>query len=135
MATKAEERLNERAQKTRDAWRFRFRFLVRKEEDLFVAYCLELDLVTAAKTEEEAVKDLIDVTVEQVRYCIMNDCMDSLFRRAPDEIWDEYYSCEKKSASKPRIIKAPSKEALATDLPAFSFIASACRSQSFCHAT
>ena len=123
-----------RPQNTKDGWRFRFRFLVRKEEDLFVAYCLELDLVTAAKTEDEAVKDLIDVTVEQVRYCIANDCMDSLFRRAPDEIWKEYYRCEKNGMPKPRIIKAPSKEALATDLPPFSFIASACRSQSFCHA-
>lgn len=132
--SKSEEDPTKRAKKTEDGWRFRFRFLVRKEEDSFVAYCLELDLVTAAKTEDEAVKDLIDVTIEQVRYCIMNDCMDSLFRRAPDEIWNEYYSCEKSAKPKPRIIRAPSKEWPATDLVPFSFVASACRSQSFCHA-
>lgn len=131
---KPEEGLTGGAQRTEEGWRFRFRFLVRKEADLFVAYCLELDLVTASKTEDEAVNDLVDVTVEQVRYCIANDCMDSLFRRAPDEIWDEYCRCEKRAKPKPRIIKAPSKEALVTDLLPFSFIASACRSQSFCHA-
>jgi hypothetical protein len=117
-----------KAGKTEDEWRFRFRFLVREEEGLFVAYCLELDLVTAAKSEEEAVEDLIDVTIEQVRYCIANDNMDHLFRRAPEEIWKEYYSCEKLEASRPH----SAIEAQLADLP-ISFIAHTCRSHSFCH--
>lgn len=132
--TKPKKELARRAPKTKDGWRFHFRFLVRKEQDLFVAYCLELDLVAAANTQEQAVEDLIDVTVEQVRYCIVNDNMDRLFRRAPDEIWNEYYACEKKPTPKPRIIKAPSKKALVKDPLPFSFVASACQSQSLCHA-
>jgi len=132
---KSEDMLDRRVQKTRDGWRFHFRFLLRKEEDLFVGYCLELDLVATGKTEDEAIKDLIDVTIEQVRYCIVNDNMDRLFRRAPEEIWNEYYECEKKAAPKPRRIKASSKESLTTGLFPFSFVANACRSQSFCHAT
>ncbi len=121
-------------QRIKDRWKFLFRFLVRKEEDLFVAYCLELDLVAAAKTEDEAVKDLVNITIEQVRYCIANDNMDRLFRRAPEDIWNEYYACEKKAVPEPRIIKCPLTETLRGDLPPFSFIASACRSQGFGHA-
>jgi hypothetical protein len=132
--SKKDDELMQQAQRIKDGWRFHFRFLVRKEEDWFVAYCLELDLMTAAKTEDQAVQDIVDVTIEQVRYCIVNDNIDRLFRRAPEEIWNEYYACEKNPNQKPRIIKAPSKEALADDLPPFSFIASACRSQNFCHA-
>lgn len=131
---KSQEEVVQRTQRTKDGWRFLFRFLVRKEDDLFVAYCLELDLVATGKTEDEAVKDLMDVTVEQVTYCIVNDNMDRLFRRAPEEIWNEYYRCEESTAPKLRRIKGPSKEALKTDLPPFSFVASACRSQSVRHA-
>jgi hypothetical protein len=101
------------------------RFLVRKEADLFVAYCLELDLVTAAKTEDEAVSDLVDVTVEQIRYCIANDNVDRLFRRAPAEIWDEYYACEKHSAPNPLLIEGPPKENLKKGVLPFSFTAGA----------
>lgn len=131
---KSEEESVRRAEKIKDGWRFHFRFLVRKEDDLVVAYCLELDLVATGKTEDEAVKDLINITIAQVSYCLSNDNMDRLFRRAPEEIWNEYYDCEK-ATPKPRKIKAPSKETPRTDLLfPFSFIANACRSQSFCHA-
>ena len=122
------------SQRTEDGWRFRLRFLVRQEEDLFVAYCLELDLVAAAKTEDEAVRDLMDVTVEQIRYCIANDNMDRLFRRAPEEIWNEYYACEKGSTSESLIIEGPPEGKLKTGAFPFSFTASACRSQSLRHA-
>jgi hypothetical protein len=126
--TRTQKGYGGKAKENEDGWRFRFRFLVREEEGLFVAYCLELDLVTAAKSEEEAVKDLIDITIEQVRYCLANDNMDHLFRRAPEEIWREYYNCEKKEASRPH---SPVETQLA-DLP-FSFVAHTCRSHSFCH--
>jgi len=122
------------AHRTKDIWKFRFRFLVRKEDDLFVAYCLELDLVAAAKTEEEAIQDLVGVTVEQVRYCIANDNMDRLFRRAPEEIWNEYHDCEKSPSPKGRLIKGPPRGASLKDMLPFSFTASTCRSQTLCHA-
>jgi|SRR5208337_2896833 len=117
---KKDDELIHRAERTEDGWRFRFRFLVRKEEDWFVAYCLELDLVAAAKTKDQAVQEIRDLTRHQVEYCIVNDNMDRLFRRAPEEIWAEYYACEEKPTQKPR--------------PLFSFIESTCLSQSLSHA-
>jgi hypothetical protein len=48
-------------------WAFKFRILIRKEEDLWVAHCLELDLVAAALTEKEVEEDIVAVITEQVR--------------------------------------------------------------------
>lgn len=116
-------------------WSFNFRILLSRQDDLWTAHCLELDLVTAALTEEEAIKDIADVITEQVRYCIVNDNLDRLFRSAPKEIWDEYRACEKTEGAINRIIKAPPKGTDMADFPAISFSTSACRSGlSPCHA-
>lgn len=116
-------------------WSFEFRILVKRQDDLWVAHCLELDLVAAAPTEEQAQQEMADIILEQVRYCIANDNMDHLFRSAPAEVWEEYRACEKQRKPVNRVIKAPPKGTFAEDYPPISFVASACRSPlDVCHA-
>ncbi len=109
-------------------WSFKFRILVRQQEDLWVAHCLELDLVAAAPTETAVEEDIVAVIVEQVRYCIVNDNMDHLFRNAPKDVWDEYRACEKRMKPRDRVVNAPPKGTVVADFPPISFTASACRS-------
>lgn len=116
-------------------WSFKFRILVKKEDDLWVAHCLELDLVAAGPTEEQVESDIIDIITEQITYCVSNDNMDYLFRRAPKEVWDEYLTCEKRVTPKSQVIEAPPKRTATKDLPPFSFTTNACKSlPSVCHA-
>ena len=109
-------------------WSFNFRILIKKEDELWVAHCLELDLVAVAPTEAHVEEDIVAVITEQVRYCIVNDNMDYLFRSAPKEVWDEYQACEKRMKPRDRLIKAPAKGTALADFPPISFTASACRS-------
>ncbi len=116
-------------------WSFELRILIRREDDLWVAHCLELDLVAAALTEKQAEEDIIAVIMEQVRYCIVNDNMDYLFRKVPKEIREEYYACERSEQPTTRLVEAPStKDRLSPDYPPISFTANSCRSLSACRA-
>jgi hypothetical protein len=110
-------------------WKFEFRILIKKEDDLWVAHCLELDLVSASPSKEEVEKDIISIINEQVRYCITNDNMENLFRDAPQEVWDEFNAC--KQETKPRQKQyTPHKR----HTPSISFITNNCWSPTNCYA-
>ena len=108
------------------SWSFDFRILVKKQDDLWIAHCLELDLVVAALTENQVEEDILAVIKEQVRYCIVNDNMDYLFRSAPKEVWDEYQRCEKNMKPYDRVVEAHPKGSASADFPLISFTTSAC---------
>ncbi|MEW6112251.1 MAG: hypothetical protein AB1664_08990, partial [Thermodesulfobacteriota bacterium] len=129
----------ERKREAMKEWAFRFRILVKREDDLWLAHCLELDLVATASSEKQLQEDIVNVIVEQVRYCLVNDNMDYLFRRAPQEVWDEYRACEKHAKSKlltrkEGIASKTAKRPMPADLPPFSFTANACWAPTTCHA-
>ncbi len=65
--------------------------LLKKEDDLFVAHCLEFDIVAVAETEEQAKKDLKDLVVAQIEYAFANDNLENLFHPAPKSVWEEYF--------------------------------------------
>ena len=69
-----------------------FNALVRfdKEYNLWVAHCLELDLVATGDNPKQARDDLQDLIVTQVSCAIANDNMAYLLRPAPREVWIEY---------------------------------------------
>jgi hypothetical protein len=115
------------AGKMKKDWAFKFRILMKKEEDLWVAHCLELDLVATALSEKQVEEDIVAVILEQVRYCIVNDNMANLFRNAPKEIWDEFYACEKNMKPRQRTVKAPRRRQSLSDFPPISFMTSACK--------
>lgn len=137
---KKEDELVRRAQQTEDGWRFSFRILIKKEDDLWVAHCLELDLVANAPSEKQVQEDIVNVIVAQVRYCLIHDNMDYLFRRAPQEVWDEYNTCEQHAGPElivrrgKAVIQGPAKRMTPKELPPFSFTTNTCWSPSGCHA-
>jgi hypothetical protein len=39
----------------------------------------------------------ICIIKEQVRYCIVNDNIENLFRNAPEEVWEEFRECKRRT--------------------------------------
>jgi hypothetical protein len=81
--------------------------LLKKEEELFVAHCLELDIVTTGRTQEEAQKDMVDCIIAQIDHAFSNDNLENLLKPAPSEVWQEFFSCKKDVEEKNHRIKLP----------------------------
>ena len=82
--------------------------VVYREEGLYVAHALQLDLVVTAPTEKEAMDDLIDVCVAQISDAFENDNLKYLFRSAPLEAWQKWRKAKGKRPERtiqPRPIK------------------------------
>jgi len=83
---------------------FIFSVLITKEDDKYVAHCLELDIVTTAPTFSEARDDIGDLILAQVKFAYENDNLEHLYKPAPKEIWDEFFKVQVKTKkiSKPK---------------------------------
>lgn len=62
-----------------------------KNKHIFLAHCLDMDIVSQGKTQKEAISELIDLIQTQMEYCLENNMLDTIFRPAPKEYWDMYY--------------------------------------------
>jgi len=65
----------------------RLDILIKKEEDFFLAHCLQFDIVTTADTLEEVRKDIIDLCRAHIEFSYEHDNLDYLFSPAPKEVW------------------------------------------------
>lgn len=73
---------------------FTTNILVKKEDGLYVAHCLELDIVAVAETFDEAQREIVSLICAQIDYAFTNDNLDNLFHPAPSEAWQEFYKCK-----------------------------------------
>jgi hypothetical protein len=83
-----------------------FNVLTKKEEDYYLAHCLELDLVTTAPTIEQAREDIADVIACQVDDAFAHDNLDYLYPPAPPTVWAEFFSCRGQSDEIRRFIES-----------------------------
>ncbi len=70
-----------------------FNCLLKKDGDIFIGHCLELDIVATGNSIEAVKKDLADLILAQVDYAFSNDNLENLYRPAPPEVWKEFYAC------------------------------------------
>ncbi len=82
-----------------------FNIFIKKDDDVFVAHCMELDIVATGQSIDEATEDLIGLIIAQLQYAFSNDNLDHLYRPAPPEVWREFYLC--REALEEREIKLP----------------------------
>ncbi|MBC8430695.1 MAG: hypothetical protein H8D96_02125 [Desulfobacterales bacterium] len=106
--------------------------LVKKELDIWVGHCLELDIVATNPNRAKLQKDIIDLVVAQVDYAFSNNNLDCLYHPAPKEVWEEFYSC-KEAIEKKIAFKSQSQKnrTLKTFVPPW-IIAKTCLSESAC---
>lgn len=82
-----------------------FHVLVTKEpdEDAYSALCLELDIAADGSTPEEAVQSLQEAVSLHVGCALEEHDYSALFRPAPQEEWDRFFS----QISEPKILLEP----------------------------
>ena len=82
-----------------------FNILVKKEDDLWIAHCLELDIVATSPVLKTVKKEIVDLITTQIDYAFNNNNLDNLYHPAPKEVWAQFYKCkdsvEKKVKMKP----------------------------------
>jgi hypothetical protein len=70
--------------------------LIKKEDNYYLAHCLQFDLVATSDTLEGVRKDIFDLCCAHIDYSYANDNLEFLFSPAPKEVWSEYLAMSKK---------------------------------------
>jgi len=73
---------------------FTVNVLTKKEDGMFVAHCLELDIVAVGDTLDDVQREIVALVCAQIDYAFSNDNLDNLYHPAPPEVWQELYKCE-----------------------------------------
>lgn len=80
-----------------------FNILIKKENDLFVAHCLELDIVATGQDSDQVQKEILDLIKAQVSYAFAHNNLDYLYHPAPQSVWEEFYKCKEMMESSQEI--------------------------------
>lgn len=80
---------------------FHLNFSIEQTDGMFVGWCIELGLSTAALAEDECVKKLIRLSCEQISFAMENDNPQDIFHSAPSAVVSKFLMMAKQSA--PRI--------------------------------
>ena len=107
--------------------------LIKKEDDVFIAHCLELDIVATANTSNQAQKEIVSLIDAQVSYAFENNNLENLYHPAPPEVWKEFFAC-KESIEKKHKVKTLKKERDSRNIIPAWIITNTCLSPQVCHA-
>jgi hypothetical protein len=66
---------------------FLLNVLLYREDGMWTAHCLQLDLVECARTLPGAQSSILDVIRAHIEHALEHDNMEHLFRPAPAEYW------------------------------------------------
>ena len=77
------------------------RVITYREDEVWLAHCLELDIVAEGKSAKKAVNDLVDLCLLQIKTAIEENDLESIIRPAPAEFWKLFFSAKKKKRIKP----------------------------------
>lgn len=66
--------------------------LLQQTDEGYEAHCLQFDLVEVAPTAEEAEQAIKDVITAHIEYSLAHDNREYLFRSAPVEAWNAFFS-------------------------------------------
>jgi len=104
----------------------KFQVVIKKEEGLWVAHCLELDIVAANKNLASVKKEIGDLITAQVSYAFENDNVENLYRPAPAEVWEKLYGCKMRLTKKRLMIPRSARRKSATRFMPPDIIVSSC---------
>lgn len=85
------------------------------KEDIWIAHCLQLDLVTTADSDDKAIADMRDVIKAHIEFAAQNDNWEHLFKPAPPEVWAQIFELQRKGAR-------PKVEITEIQLPAYKYL-------------
>ena len=74
---------------------FNLHVLVYKEDKIWIAHCLELDIITADPDQSTVEKDIVDLVHAQITSAYESGNTESIFKPAPSEDWAKLYFASK----------------------------------------
>ncbi len=104
--------------------------LTKKEGNIFVAHCLEFDIVATGDTADQAQRECVSLICAQIEYAFAHDNLDNLYHSAPAEVWAELFTCKAQEEKRYKIEKRLHDSSEKTFLPPW-LIAKTCHT---CHA-
>jgi hypothetical protein len=104
-----------------------FSILIKKEDNMYIAHCLELDIVATSNNLKRVEKDITDLVDAQIDYAFSHDNLDYLYRPAPPEVWKEFFECKERSEIRNKIESHFKKDFPKSFVPPW-MIATICRS-------
>lgn len=110
-----------------------FNVLIKKDGNLYIAHCLELDIVATSEDERKMKTDILDLIKAQVDYAFSHDNLGNLYHPAPPEVWQEFYAC-KEQIEKKINIKSAFSEASERFVPPWIITRSCTSFRQPCHA-
>ena len=75
-----------------------FHILLTKEDDIFVARCLDFTISSHGKDEKDAVQSLADAVKEYILTAVENDAIDAIFDPAHGKYWRSFNELEAKQS-------------------------------------
>ncbi|MBU4261221.1 MAG: hypothetical protein KKC76_04985 [Proteobacteria bacterium] len=105
--------------------------LIKEEDGMYVAHCLELDVVAVSKTPDQAQREVISLICAQVDYAFSNNNLNNLYHPAPPEVWTEFFKCKEQIARKYKL-QSGFKKSIESILPPW-LIANTCQPGKLCH--
>jgi predicted RNase H-like HicB family nuclease len=80
--------------------------IIYKEDGVWLAHCLELDIVAEGKNVEDACRSLVSLCDLQIKTAVEQDELQSIFRPAPPEFWKLFAIGHKHSVTdKPAVLR------------------------------
>jgi len=70
-----------------------FSILLKRENDGYIAHCLELDIVAVSDTMKGANEDIVSLVQAQIEYAFRSNNLDNLYKPAPLSAGEDYFSC------------------------------------------
>ena len=64
--------------------------IVYQEDGVWIAHCLELDIVAEGKDPDDAIEGLISLCDLQIKVALEEGDLPSIFRPAPPEVWQMF---------------------------------------------
>jgi len=116
--------------------------LIKEEDGLFVAHCLELDIVATGDSMDQAQRECVALICAQIEYAFAHDNLSNLYHPAPPEVWTEFFTCTTKQEERYYPLEKRLEENIVSVGNAFKsavlppgLIAKTCRSGgNLCHA-
>jgi len=79
---------------------FHLNLLIEQTDGMFVGWCIELGLSTAALVEDECVRKLIRLSCEQISFAMENDNPQDIFHSAPSTVVSKFLMMAKQAEPK-----------------------------------
>ena len=120
--------------KKKPALKLSFNVLYKKENQTWIAHCLELDIVATSNDFETVKKEITDLMITQVIYAIENDNVDYLYHPAPPEVWHEFYKCSSQWEDEHTGMIRPKKTNILDSPIPYFLLTNSCSSEQICYA-